>query len=286
MTDFADWNAPQAHATAIATTGAPLLGFKTILGSNAAGLAIGAGNSANLVSARAAGQVGYEISLSVSTLAVTASAVTISVKWFDTATGLLTDTQNWTFFAGSVSRPHNVRITGPSNGDQVTIAATAGANAITIAFTVMQTSRVYTRHSGHTLTLNFGNPTIPGFTFASGDASSGILCAESQVVTNSGSTTLILPLYSGTARFWGRASDTTGTNSEWRLGYRSELIIVNDNFPYIGLGGQGFSPDGAGSFEIDNVAMPRTQMTLQLLNHNTTASNTMEADLITREIAA
>lgn len=284
--DYADWATPQAHATAISTTGAPLLGFKNILGSNAGGLAISAGATANLVSTKAAGQVGYELSLSVWTAAGTASAVTISVKWTDTTTGLLTDTQNWTFFAGTVSRPHNVRITGPSNGDQVNVAAIAGANAITVAYTAMQTSRVYTRHSGHTLTLNFGNPSIPGFTLAAGDASSGILCAESQAISANGSTSLLLPLYYGTARFWGRASDGTGSNSEWRLIYNSGLITLNDNFPYIVVGNSGFSPQGQGSSEIDNVAMPRTQLSVQFVNHNGTTANTMEAHLIAREIAA
>lgn len=286
VTDYPDWGTPQANANAISTTGAPLLGFKNILGSNAAGLAIGAGNSANLVSQATADQVGYEISLIVSTTAVTATGVTVAVKWFDAATSLLTDTQNWGFFAGSVSRPHNVRITGPSNGDRLTIAVTAGANAISVQYVVMKTSRVYTRHSGHTLTLNFGNPSIPGFTFAVGDASSGILCAESQAVNANSSLVLLLPLYSGTARFWGRASLGTGTDSEWRMSYQSALITVNDAIAYQIEGNQGFSPAGQGSSEIDNVALPRTQLALQFTNHNLSTVNTMEAHLITREIAA
>lgn len=284
--DFPDEKAPDAHATAISLTGAPLLGFKNILGSNAAGQAIGSGAQVTLLSAVPVNQIGYEMLFTFSTAAATASGAFIFVSWSDSVTSLVTDSQTWSFFAGSNAAPHSIRLVGPSNGDRVTVIAGSKANAQTVKYSIMQTSRVYTRHLGHTLTPQGVAPSYPGFTAANADPSSNILCAESQSVGASGNTVLLLPLYCGTARFWARASDGTGLNNEWRLLYNSALITLNDTIPYQIEGNQGFSPAGQGSAEIDNVAMPRTQLSLQLVNHNTTTANTMEAHLIAREMQA
>lgn len=286
MTDYPDWQTPQEHANKIATTGAPLLGFKNVLGSNAAGLAIPATATRNLVTNMTVNQVAYEMAFSISTAAGTASGLIIVAQWTDSVSGLLTDTQTWSVFAGTTIAPHTLRITGPSNGDQLTVFIVNGANAITVAFSIMQTSRVYTRHFGHTINLNQIQPSFPGFTFASCDPSSGVLCAESDAVALSSSASRLLPLYSGTARAWGRASLATGTDSEWRLTYSSALLTLGDSIPYQVEGNQGFSPAGQGSSEIDNVAMPRSQMILQLFNHNAAGANTLVFHLVAREIAA
>lgn len=284
VTDFPDYATSQDRANKIATTGAPLLALKTIIAQNQLGLSIGASSTVNITPNASLSQISYELLLILATTAGTATPVTVVVEWSDSVTGQVTDSQTWTMFAGASLTPHNVRITGPSNADTLNTFVKTGANGITLFFTALQSSRVYSRHLGHTLTTNLTNPVFPGFTFASSDMAGGVIQADGISVPASGSAVRLLPLYSGTARWTGRSGSSVATDTDWRISYSALLYGFGDAIAYIIQGGTADAPFGAGSFQFDDIALPRSQMLFQATNHNTTTAETEVSHLVAREI--
>ena len=283
LTDYPDWRTPQAHADAISFTGAPLLNLKGLLADNAVGVSVPASSLLSLPASGnfSIGQVSYEAYFSVGTSGATATPVQVTLFWFDSASGLVVATQVYTFFAGTLAGPHVVEGNGPSNSDQLLIAVNnnSGANAITVIYTVLQSSRPRSRHMWRTQ----GVPSVPGFTMASSQPGQNVICAESQSIAANSGKNLLLPLYTGTVRMFGTTTDGTGGNLQIVIFYNSALLTVNDINAYKWLGNSGFSPAGQNSVGDSNIALPNSQMSIQLFNKNATTTETLTAHLIAQQ---
>lgn len=163
--DFPDWQAPAAHAAAIAAAGVPLLGNSAVLlNNNVLSIAGGAGyTSANFP----IGQVSYEIFTNLTVPAATpVPFARVRLVWTDSALNVAMHTD--TFIVPCAQSPAGfmVRGRGPAKADIVGVSITNldGANTITGQVTLVQSSRVYT--ADH---WNFDNGvdngvTVPGQT--------------------------------------------------------------------------------------------------------------------------
>lgn len=141
--DFPDWQAPQAHATAISTTGVPLL-TKSVLLLNALPAILGglSYSSATL----SVSQTGYEIRVSGTIpSAATIPFFEVFLLWEDSTSGLTVATDSFIIPAVSAGAGLLVRGTGPTKGDRVVVEVNNldPAQTLTAAVTVLLNSRTY-----------------------------------------------------------------------------------------------------------------------------------------------
>lgn len=285
MTDFPDWTAPQAHATAISTTGAPSLVFKRLI-DVLIGQSIAAASSITRPASGqfALNQPGYEIQLNVGTLGGTAPIVSVELQWFDSSFGARMDDEIYYFYSGNVNG-HQIHGRGPTKGDQVVVIIHnySATSAVTVSYTLLQTSRVFTREFWKTIGPNATAPVFPGFTAATMNPSSGALAVSTGSVAANGNTSLVLPLYTGTVAFTGLTTDTTAGNSEWDIVTATDQQVPQATVLAGRNGESGFAADGATSLYLPDVSLPRSQCTLNMLNHNATTTESLTGTMFARE---
>jgi hypothetical protein len=272
VTDFPDWQAPQAHATAISTTGAPPLVFKQVIDA-LIGTNIGASGSVTRPGSGqfSLNQPGYEIALNVATLGATAPIVSVELQWYDSAFGQLIDDETYFFYSGNLNG-HFIHGRGPTKGDRVVVVITnhSGASGITVSYTLLQTSRVFTREFWRTITKNGVNPVFPGFTAISHNVSGNYLGFTNSSVPAGQTVAFLLPLYTGTARLFGQGAAAAGQTTWIMLPSADPVAGAVNSFQ--GVNGQsGFAPFGASSLYVEDIALPRSQAQLQIINSLTTA---------------
>lgn len=283
MTDFPDWQAPQAHANAISTTGAPPLVLKRVvdvlIGQNVPALGTVTRPASGAFSIN---QPGYEIQINVATLGGTAPACSVELQWFDSSFGGLVDDEVYYFLSGNLNG-HLIHGRGPSKGDQVVaiIKNYDPTSAVTFSYTLLQTSRVFTREFWKTTTKGGVNPVFPGFTATPQNLPANVLCAQSVSVPASGSSSFMLPLYTGTVRLIGSASATVGTQ-QWEVIDVTEQVAGAQTFSVVGNGETGYAPNGPGSAYLPDVPLPRAQCKMTLINTATTAQ-IMNTNIIAKE---
>lgn len=286
VTDYPDYATPQAHADRIYATRVPAAADKVILGSNAAGQAIGANNTPTLVNAAVTDQLSYEMVLGIQTAAGSITPLHIFILFHDSTTGLLSDAVTVDVFAGTSVAPHVVRGVGPMNGDQISVQILNGSNAVTVKWVAMQTSRQRSAHHWQTITPATNIPVFPGFTSASFDMSRGVICASNFNVNAGASQQFLLPLYTGSATWWSRSASTTPADSDYRISYSSAQAGFTDLIYLIGQGGSSFAPFGVPSLGLQTIALPRSQMVAQLTNHNATTAQSMTMHLVAQELVS
>lgn len=284
MTDFPDWTAPQANATAISTTGAPPLVFKQVI-DVLIGQAINASSSITRPASGqfALNQPGYEIQLNVATLGSTATIVSVELQWYDSAFGALIETETYYFYSGNVNG-HLIHGRGPSKGDRVVVIITnrSGANQVTVSYTLLQTSRTFTREFWHTIVKAGTAPVIPGFTLIGTNIAGNVLGTDVATIAASGIRTLLLPLYTGTVRLFGIAPSVTAGNITWTVEPVADPVSASNN-EFSGTNGQsGFAPSGSGSLYVPDMGLPRSQCQIQVANALTTGQ-AVTTVLITQE---
>lgn len=205
-------------------------------------------------------QIGYSLFLSAY---VTAGAVNgflqVNVIWLDKASGLAVDQQTYWIYAGTnAGAPHNIRITGPTEGNEVQVTLSAFGANITVANLLMfQSSVIYPRHFPLTTvftTLPAGTPT------AFNDPLAFILGKRSAAALGAGATdTSVIPLYSG--RVWVQANTTALAANDLQL-------IIN---PFSDQGNAGnlniinLECDGSGNINT-YVTLPRAQCEVAIKN--------------------
>lgn len=283
MTDFPDWTAPQANANAIATTGAPPLVLKQVV-DVLIGQAINAGAS---VTRPASGQFpvnqpGYEIQLNVATLGATAPIVSVELQWYDSAFGGQIDDEIYYFYSGNLNG-HLIHGRGPSKGDRVVVVITNhdATSQVTVSYTLLQTSRTFTREFWHTLIKAGAAPVFPGFTAVPHDIAANVLGAQSGSIAGSTTSTLVMPLYTGTCRLMGSGASTAGM-TQWNIVTATDPV-AGSSFSFQGVNGQtGFAPTGVTSLWIPEIALPRSQCQLRVQNILTVAQ-TVLTTLIAQE---
>jgi hypothetical protein len=198
--DYADWQAPQAHATAISVTGVPLLTGKSLVFSS--GPQSIAASGTYVPGTKSFTQPGYEMFFSVFANAASATPyVTAELAWTDSGTGLIIQRDTYVLVAGSTVSGWISQITGPTKADGVFITITNLDTAHTMVFSmiILQNSRIYT-HDSYMWdnTANAGN-TVPGETLPNlpGDNSSLGWTTTGLIPANGNQSFLCAPGYSG-----------------------------------------------------------------------------------------
>lgn len=197
MTDFPDWQAPQAHANAISVTGAPLLSLSAVLFSASNTQIAGGGANAYQSPGVAVGQIGYEIYLNVSEVtAGTKPLVKVQVTWTDTTSPAgVTIIQTYIVAVAAQGQQHVVIGTGQSEGNHVQVTVTnLDSTAVNLTISMQQNSRVYRRHYWRTQDI----VSVTGYTLPSHDNSSLIVCSASATVAVGTPVTFLLSLFTGT----------------------------------------------------------------------------------------
>lgn len=270
--DFPDEKAPDAHATAISLTGAPPLVFKRVIDVQL-GTSIAAGGTLTRPASGAfsLNQPGYEIQLNVGTLGGVAPIVSVELQWYDSAFGLLMDSEIYYFYSGDVNG-HQIHGRGPSKGDQVIVVIKnySGTSGVSVTYTLLQTSRTFTREFWKTITKGTVQPVLPGLTMAPGNMESGWLMGLNTSIPASGNLSRVLPLYTGTVRLNGIAVSGAAGNLQWVLNDNTNQL-VSGPLAFQGTNGQaGFAPFGASSLYAAEIPLPRSQQTLTISNNLTT----------------
>ena len=274
--DFPDWTAPQAHANAISTTGAPPLVLKQVVDA-----LIGQNIPANSSITRpasgqfAVNQPGYEIQLNVATLGGTAPIVSVELQWYDSTFGGQIEDEIYYFYSGNLNG-HLIHGRGPSKGDRVVVVITNhdATSAVTVSYTLLQTSRTFTREFWHTLVKAGAAPVFPGFTAIAHNIAGNILGAQSGSLNASQLLTLVMPLYTGTCRINGTGANTAGMTT-WSIATATDPV-AGSSFGFQGVNGQsGFAPTGVTSLWVPEIALPRAQCQLRIQNSLTVAQTVL-----------
>ena len=285
MPGITNWApSPAQVAGQIAVTGAPPLVFKQILSQ---GVGVSLPHASSLirpVSGKISfNQPAYEFWFNVATLGAAAPVISVELQWFDSATGARTDDELYYFYSGNVNA-HFIHGRGPTKGDQLVFIMTNYSTTIdaTISWVGLQTSRTFTREFWHTIGQGITQPAYPGLTAAASDISSNTLSAETHVLGASGSLVIVLPLYTGTVRIFGTTTDATAGNSQWQIFNNTDAIGPTQIAG--GANGQtSDSPLGVKSLYLADITLPRAQCSLQLVNGNTTTSQTLNTAIIAQE---
>lgn len=168
MTDFPDWHTPQANATAISTTGVPLLSNPNVL-INEQLQVIAAGSDA-VYGPVTVTQTGY--SLQVITLfpvAATNPFVEVVLTWTDPASGIVYDESHQFVPGSSGASGFTVLASGPARSSNLTVTVNNldGAQAATISLLAGQHSTVAVRDTWRWRNADDNGLTVEGETLAS-----------------------------------------------------------------------------------------------------------------------
>lgn len=286
MPEFPDWDAPQGHANAIAATGVPLLHLKTSLAAPTS-QTVAAGNTLQLPTPTTfynLGQISYEIAFQVWTAAATASRFQVQLRWYDSATGRTTSVRNVYAYAATTATTHWIIGRGPVRGDDLQVWVTAEDNTIVFNAVILASSIPYMRDRWET-TIPGNIPVFPGFTSAVYDPDGGWLASVSSSVAAAGSTTTLLPLYTGLVTVNGTTTDTTAGESELRIVDAADFFGVPPSTTHYRIfSGQG---DSIHAFIILGRALPLPASQCQLVQANNNASTpfTISGNVVSHEMA-
>lgn len=163
--DYPDFQTPQAHATAIAATGVPLLSLSNVIASNAAqtvthGVIFQTG-AKNII------QPSYEMSIEVKAATTPASPfIKVTLQWFDGASGALLDHDDFWVPVSSPSFGPITLLRGTSKGTQVNLQLFDGSSNpdVSVNYALLQSSRVFTRDVCHWDNQGYAPGLVPGYT--------------------------------------------------------------------------------------------------------------------------
>lgn len=199
VTDYPDWQTPQAHATQIAGTGVPLLRGTNQLTNNA-GVTVAGAATAHILQSGVVKQPGYEMTLEAF---MPASSGTIpflhlAMQWWDSATGLFGARRDVVATCGNASGNFlTYYIRGPMHSDMFNIDVVNLDPAVTatITYVVNQTSHVYEQDQA--LQYAYAATAPNGFTNPAGVPTTDLLVFENPTIAASGAVTVLCALYSG-----------------------------------------------------------------------------------------
>ena len=165
--DYPDWSAPQAHATAIASTGVPLLtGAASILASGVQSVPHGA---AYVSAVLPVSQIGYELLVQAQyPSAATVPYAMVQLLWKDSASGLIVDTDDWVVPGATSPAYWFVRGHGPTKANQVQVKIInfEPAQSLSAQINILQNSRVYTVDDWRWNNFQNTGLTVPNVTVA------------------------------------------------------------------------------------------------------------------------
>lgn len=197
ITDYPDWQTPQAHATAISITGAPLLRLTNNLGSGAA-VTIAGGASSTFLAATAINQPGYELTIEAYMPASSGTLPFLHVQiiWEDTATGIKIAKRDVVVACGNaVANVLTYYIRGPMHGGKmmITCANLDPAVTATITWSANATSHVY--EEDNAIQYGYTGTAPNGFAWPAGVPTANLIAYESASIAASGSVSFLCALY-------------------------------------------------------------------------------------------
>lgn len=226
---------------------------------------------------------GYEIQLNVATLAGTANIVSVELKWYDSTFGAIMHDETYYFYSGNLNG-HLIHGRGPSKGDRLVVVITNhdAVNQVTVSYTLLQTDRVFTREFWTTITNGGIAPVFPGFTALNHNIAGNLVGTFAMLVPANTTEDLMMPFYTGTIRLMGTCPGAAVGTMQWLI-LPSADPSAAANYSYKGTNGQaGNSPFGVGSLYQGDIALPRSQARLQVVNTTAGAQN-ITAVLIAQE---
>lgn len=273
--DYPDWSAPQAHASAIAVTGAPLLAVPTDVTGNLISIAAGASPQ---FGAFPLNQVSYEIVIAaVATGAGAAGPLEITMLWNDNTFGATIATESWYIWPGTSGVSHTVLGKGPVKANNLVIAFRnfSGAMTYQVQYAIYQRSNVYTRDDWRS--TNYAFTSALNAVCTAEPASLQIAYANVSVpgATN---TILELPLISGNCYFH---AETTSLASDLVLAFQNSVGTFGSP---LGSTLAKVRSDANG-LVTGNIALPRFQSRVVLGNTNA-AAKTVTFSLVYQDAAS
>lgn len=210
VVDYPDFATPQANATAISTTGVPLLALAgTLLTSQVFTLTGGQTQNSAVIPIT---QLGYEISLSCQIgNAATVPFVDAILLWMD-PTGNVTIAQEKWILPCQSTGSFTITGTGPTKGAQLKLRLVNEDPAVTATVTavILTNSRVYTRDRW----IPSGLSAVPTFTTAGGDPRTEALALiDGLSVPNGTTATRIFPTYHGDVLLYVDQAGVSAANS-------------------------------------------------------------------------
>jgi hypothetical protein len=225
VTDYPDWQTPQANADHIASTGAPLNALSRKLANNTNNIAV-AGST--VVGTFTVTSICYELFVSVQNNGGNPGFLIVHMDWTDSATSLILLTRKFKIIAGATGSPHTVKISGPVHADTVTVTLESESDStsvMAVQWQMIGTSRLYTRDTFRSVATHAG-----GFTLAGAKPEYGILINCSPSVAAGVTQLFALPCYSG--RVFVAGHTTTGTsNMLVEINESVGSVFVLPNFP-------------------------------------------------------
>lgn len=276
MTDFPDWQAPAENARQISVTGAPPLVFKQLID-----VLIGQNIPASSSVTRPAtgnfklNQPGYEIELNIASLTNPAPIVSVELQWYDSSFGALMEDETYYFYSGDVNG-HQIHGRGPSKADRVVVVITnhSGAGGLTCSYTLLQTSRTFTREFWHTITKGGVTPSFLGFTALAHNIAGDLVGTRALSVPASQTDVTLMPFYTGTVRLFGTGPLAVAAAAiQWIILATADPVAAANNLFQGSNGQSGFAPFGQSSLYAPDIALPRSQCELQISNTLTIAQN-------------
>lgn len=203
VTDYPDWQTPQAHANAIATTGAPLLALEQLLCSET-GVTLVPGVQ-QTYGPFPFTQISYECQVVLKCAAgETNPWLEIELLWGSTVGAGNVDEEK--YYVGATNTASNFyRGLGRGKGNEVTFKVTWHGvdNTATFQFIAMQTSRQYIRDDWRSTGIFSG---IIGYTAATYDLDGDCLCSFDESLPGSEGVAIPLPLYTGYVMLYATTS--------------------------------------------------------------------------------
>lgn len=199
VTDYPDWQTPQAHATQIALTGVPLLRATNNLGTTF-GTTLAGGASTQLVPSIAVNQPGYELTVEVSMPASSGTIpfVHIALLWWDSASGLFGNRRDIVMAAGNApANQQTYYAFGPMHSDMFRVDAINLDPAVTatLNWTVNQTSHVFERDQAYQYSYEGTAPN--GFSNPGGVPTTGFVAYSAPTIAANSSSSVLCALYAG-----------------------------------------------------------------------------------------
>lgn len=272
-TDYADWNTHQAHADAIAATGAPLNQLSRKVSNNTINLAVAGSQAFGPFSIAS---ICYELFVSAQNNGGNPGFLIVHMDWTDSATGLVLLTRKFKIVAGATGAAHTVKISGPVHADTVLVTMESESDSTSVMGVTWQligTSRLYTRDTFRSVAAHTG-----GFTLAGAKPEYGILLNCSPTVAAGVTQLFAIPCYSG--RIYIAAHTGSGANNMTvEINEQVGSVFVLPSWPDV------FRDKTNGNGDMGEFAtLPTAQMGVSLTNGGA-ASQTLDCTITIEESA-
>lgn len=227
VADYPDFATPQAHATAIAATGVPLLSLPgTMLASTAINIA---GGGTQTIANLPITQLGYEIELLLQIPnTATIPFLDVVLKWTDATGNNTVARERWMLSCGSAVNYDYIG-TGPTKGSilKITLNNQDPAQTITGSLIVLSNSRIYQRDRW----IANQTQSVPTFTATTGDPLREILGQIEGISVAAGTTaTRLFPCYHGDVWFYVEQTGIAANVSACKLQTAPTSVLGTTDF--------------------------------------------------------